>query len=100
MIRLKKALVKQRELFEHVDHYAILGVAPEATDAEVRRAYREACLRCHPDKPGGDTELFQKLQIAYTAIIEERRLQVPTQCGDGLQPQNSKSKPGKARSAD
>lgn len=104
MIRLKKALVKQRELFEHVDHYAILGVAPEATDAEVRRAYREACLRCHPDKPGGDTELFQKLQVAYTAVVEERRLRVtgtptPRGCSESQARRNA-SEQGEAGSPD
>eukprot|EP00746_Dinoflagellata_sp_MGD_P007422 gnl/MRDRNA2_/MRDRNA2_114690_c0_seq1.p1 gnl/MRDRNA2_/MRDRNA2_114690_c0~~gnl/MRDRNA2_/MRDRNA2_114690_c0_seq1.p1 ORF type:complete len:1001 (+),score=219.36 gnl/MRDRNA2_/MRDRNA2_114690_c0_seq1:101-3103(+) len=102
MIRMKKTLIRHIELLERVDHYAILGVAPAASDAEVRRAYREACLRCHPDKPGGDTELFQKLQTAYTAVIEDRRLQAQKKTSDGgdLQPpRHNERKQGEASSA-
>lgn len=32
--------------------YAVLGVAPVAGVEEIRRAYRQAALRLHPDKAG------------------------------------------------
>jgi len=30
--------------------YAVLGVDPQATEAEIKRAYRRRCLKDHPDK--------------------------------------------------
>jgi len=53
--------------------YAILGVCSDATDAEIKKAYRLIAMQCHPDK-GGDKEEFQELHSAYEKIMEQRRL--------------------------
>lgn len=71
LLRLKRALVTLVDQWEKVDYYAVLGVSPTASDAEIKSAYRKACLRLHPDK-GGDKTLFQQLQDAYAHILEER----------------------------
>lgn len=47
--------------------HEVLGVAVDASEAEIRRAYREALLRTHPDK-GGDAEQFRRVQEAYEAL--------------------------------
>mmetsp|Transcript_2500 Transcript_2500/g.6273 ORF Transcript_2500/g.6273 Transcript_2500/m.6273 type:complete len:1233 (+) Transcript_2500:65-3763(+) len=52
--------------------YAILGVSADATDAEIKKAYRMVAMQCHPDK-GGDKEDFQELHDAYEKIMEQRR---------------------------
>lgn len=49
--------------------YAVLGVSVDATDREIRSAYRERVKEVHPDH-GGDEEEFQRVQDAYTAVTQ------------------------------
>ena len=48
--------------------YDVLGVAPYATDDEVRRAFRRFAQRNHPDR-GGDPVRFQQGVDAYHRIL-------------------------------
>ena len=47
----------------------VLGVARDATEEEVRRAYRIRASECHPDK-GGSPWAFQTVQKAYQELLE------------------------------
>ena len=38
------------------DPYKVLGLAPDASDAEVKKAYRELAKKYHPDLHPGDEE--------------------------------------------
>lgn len=58
------------------DPYKILGIAPGATDDEVKKAYRNMCRKYHPDKnPGNEAaeEMFKIVQESYDAIMEQRK---------------------------
>jgi molecular chaperone DnaJ len=50
--------------------YSILGVSTDASRAEIKRAYRAAARRYHPDSgwPGASS-LFAEVQEAYRTII-------------------------------
>jgi DnaJ-class molecular chaperone len=49
------------------DHYAALGVARNATQDDIKRAFRKLASQHHPDK-GGDTARFQEIQAAYDTL--------------------------------
>jgi molecular chaperone DnaJ len=49
------------------DLYEILGVAREASDDEIKRAYRRRARELHPDT-GGDEEEFKELTTAYEVL--------------------------------
>jgi DnaJ-class molecular chaperone len=54
------------------DYYAILGVTPEATPAQVKAAFRKLAFQHHPDKnPGQETEAatrFKDISEAYGVL--------------------------------
>jgi len=49
------------------DYYEILGVAQEATPDEIRKAYRQAALKHHPDRNPDDPEASEKFKEATEA---------------------------------
>jgi len=57
------------------NHYTRLNLPLDATPEEVRRAYREAARRLHPDinAEAGDTQLFLGIQEAYEILSDPER---------------------------
>jgi len=55
-----------------MDHYAVLGVAKNATPDEIKKAYRKLASQHHPDK-GGDTTKFQEIQTAYDTLSDPEK---------------------------
>ena len=60
--------------------YRVLEVSPQATDDEIRKAYRRMSMKHHPDKVAHlgpefqktATEKFQRINAAYAAIKKSR----------------------------
>ena len=48
--------------------YEDLGVKPDATPAEIRRAYRSHASKNHPDRKGGDAKKMAKINAAYEVL--------------------------------
>ena len=57
---------------EERDPYEVLGIAPGATKAEIRKAYRRMAKRYHPDANPGDATTagrFKEVQRAYESLV-------------------------------
>jgi len=52
---------------EKRDYYEVLGVAKNANADEIKKAYRKAAIKYHPDKNPGDKEAEEKFKEAAEA---------------------------------
>ena len=57
------------------DAYSTLGVQRDATDEEIKKAYRKLAAKHHPDKEGGNTAKFQEIQSAYETLTDPQKRQ-------------------------
>jgi len=62
------------------DYYELLGVPRNASQDDIKKAYRKLASTKHPDK-GGSTEEFQELQRAYEVLSDEGKRQQYNQFG-------------------
>lgn len=51
-----------------VDPFVTLGVSENATQPEIRKAYRSLALKHHPDKSQNDSSSFSVLSTAYSVL--------------------------------
>lgn len=54
------------------DYYNTLGVDRNASQDDIKRAYRSLASKHHPDK-GGDTVKFQEIQAAYATLSDPQK---------------------------
>jgi len=56
-----------------VNYYEVLGVSREASQEEIRNAYRRLAKERHPDHPSGSAEDFSLLQEAHAVLSDPNR---------------------------
>jgi len=58
------------------DYYQTLGVARDANDAEIKRAFRKLAMKHHPDRNTGDKgaeEKFKEIKEAYDVLSDSQK---------------------------
>lgn len=71
-------------MHERRDPYEVLGVSRQATAEEIRKAYRQAALKHHPDRNNGDpkaAERFKEATEAFQILSDDHRRSVFDQFG-------------------
>ncbi len=67
----------------------VLGVAPRATDAEIKKAYKRAALQFHPDKQAdetlrGEAEVQFRLVTEANTVLSDARKRAAYDRGEDL----------------
>lgn len=63
------------------DYYEVLGVSKDASDDELKKAFRKAAVKHHPDKEGGDETKFKEINEAYEVLKDKQKRQRYDQFG-------------------
>jgi len=56
-------------MVKETKYYDLLEVSPNASDSDLKKAYRKKALKAHPDK-GGDPETFKEITHAYEVLSD------------------------------
>ena len=65
-------------------HYRVLGIAPNADESQIKKAYRKLALKLHPDKnsaPHAD-EAFKAVGLAYATLSDGQKRTIYDRYGE------------------
>lgn len=65
------------------DYYTILGIKDDASQDDIKKAYRKLAHKHHPDKTGGDDMRFKEINEAYYVLSDTSRRKHYDQFGVG-----------------
>ncbi|GJN26815.1 hypothetical protein PR202_gb14775 [Eleusine coracana subsp. coracana] len=74
-------------------YYEVLGVSNTANQDELKKAYKKAAIKNHPDK-GGDPEKFKELSQAYEVLSDPEKRDIYDQWGGWSQGGNGRRQKG------
>ena len=63
--------------------YEVLGVPKNATNADIKKAFRKKSRKAHPDRDGGSTAAQSEINVAYKLLTSPDRRARFDQTGDG-----------------
>ncbi len=55
------------------DYYDILGIQKNASEDDVKKAFRKLAQKFHPDKKGGDEARFKEVSEAYSVLSDKKK---------------------------
>src|SRR5438045_2830260 len=69
------------------DYYKILGVEKNASQDDVKKAFKKLAMQHHPDRQGGDEKKFKEINEAYQVLNDAEKRQQYDQFGSDFEQQ-------------
>lgn len=64
-----------------MDYYSTLGVGRNASQEDIKKAYKKQSMAHHPDRTGGDDTKFKEINEAYQTLSDTQKKQMYDQFG-------------------
>ena len=64
-----------------MDYYSTLGINKNASQEEIKKAYKKQSMAHHPDRTGGDDSKFTEINEAYQTLNDPKKKQMYDQFG-------------------
>lgn len=64
-----------------MDYYSTLGIGKNASQEEIKKAYKTQSMAHHPDRTGGDDSKFKEINEAYQTLSDTQKKQMYDQFG-------------------
>jgi len=64
-----------------MDYYSTLGINKNASQDEIKKAYKKMSMQHHPDRTGGDDSKFKEINEAYQTLNDPKKKQMYDQFG-------------------
>ena len=64
-----------------MDYYSTLGINKNASQEEIKKAYKKQSMAHHPDRTGGDDSKFKEINEAYQTLNDPQKKQMYDQFG-------------------
>lgn len=74
-------------------YYDLLGISSDADKKEIKKAFRKAAMKHHPDQ-GGDMDKFKEIKQAYEVLVDEQKRAAYDQFGEAGVDESAGGGPG------
>jgi curved DNA-binding protein len=64
-----------------MDYYSTLGIDRNASQEQIKKAYKKMSMQHHPDRTGGDDSKFKEINEAYQNLSDPQKKQMYDQFG-------------------